>query len=855
MYQGDYGEFGVLSQFERAGVPLPERIVCGDRWQRYGKGRRAFYKINEWMGPDSGRSFYVGYFGYKGDQFRLVPVPVSDYVMSDAERKAWAAKQSELERIERERAARKAQLAANRARQQWDDASRQGLSAYLAKKGVEPEGCRYMDGDFAGWLIVPLLDYRHESAQLVGSQKISPDGQKRFNEGMRKDGAALRLGVAVNGAPIVLAEGYATALSIRQALNRQYPVFMCCDAGNLAHVAKAVRAKYPASPLLFCADDDYLTGEVGRIKAEAAAAAVGKAAVVLPQFATARRAEKQDESLPKLTDFNDLHLAEGLAAVAAQLDAAVSALLAAPAAPVVDGESEPETAVATSPEGDGDAAGALEYLKKHVAIIVGKPRVWDCLEQVEMSLTALSAQHGPTAVKAWKDFEGKRKLTQRDVDALRRKARETLSKGDDRYAGVRERYVFLDGSDSIFDRDLHEIISQAAMKLAVGELFTEWVNDPFRAVVRFKNVVFDPTQKVDPIEHINLFRGLPLRPADQPALVSPILNLLAHLTNADDDAFLWLLRWLAYPLQNPGAKMATAVLMHGDVHGTGKSMFFEACYKPIFGEYATTLGQHQLESQYTAWRSRKLFCLFEEVLAGNQKYSHTGVLKHMITGKTQNIEKKFIDSWEEANHMNAVFLSNALQPFHVEASDRRFLVIWPEEKLPEEQQRAVDAVLQNGGVAAFYHYLMQVDLGGFDPHTKPPMTAAKARLIDYGLSTWEVFWDLFRQGEDKPERIGPLGVPFTACLTSDLHELYHAWCERGHESKPMSRHKFSNVISTRVSKVIKHFRTGDSPGRQQTFFMAQRPPRDAVEQDWLGREVSRFREAARAAGWDTEKWR
>ena len=35
----------------------------------------------------------------------------------------------------------------------------------------------------------------------------------------------------------------------------------------------------------------------------------------------------------------------------------------------------------------------------------------------------------------------------------------------------------------------------------------------------------------------------------------------------------WLLQWMAYPLQNPGAKMGSAVVMHGP-QGTGKSLIF-----------------------------------------------------------------------------------------------------------------------------------------------------------------------------------------------------------------------------------------------------------------------------------------
>src|SRR5690625_2799769 len=108
----------------------------------------------------------------------------------------------------------------------------------------------------------------------------------------------------------------------------------------------------------------------------------------------------------------------------------------------------------------------------------------------------------------------------------------------------------------------------------------------------------------------------------------------------------------------------------------------------------------------------------------------------MITGKTQRIEKKFISGWEESNHMNAVFLSNEVQPFPIEPSDRRMLVLWPRRKLPAELQHDVTTEINNGGIPAFYGWLLSIDLAGFDPHTKPPMTPEKERIIDFGRPGW-----------------------------------------------------------------------------------------------------------------------
>ena len=510
-------------------------------------------------------------------------------------------------------------------------------------------------------------------------------------------------------------------------------------------------------------------------------------------------------------------------------------------------------------EGAGGVDKHFEYLLRNIALIAGKTRVFDKGRGIEMTVTALRMAYGKAAVGKWLECDAKQVIEGADLVKKKRQIDRENKEADLSFQGVLSRYVLLDGTDSIFDIKLHQTISQSALKLAIGEAFPEWVNHPERRVIPHKNMVFDPTNRVNNETHINLFRGLPLEP-EYNALHKclPILDLIAHLVNHDDAAFDWLCKWLAYPLQmrTTGGKMDTAVLMHGDEQGSGKSLFFELCYKPIFGDYAATLSQHQLDSQYTAWRSSKLFCLFEEVLSNNQKYAHTGTLKQMITGKTQQIERKFVDAWEEANYLNAVFLSNALQPFHLEAKDRRFLVIWPENTLPEKEQRRVEDALANGGVEAFYGWLMEYNIDGFTPHTKPPMTPAKQRLIDHGLATWEVFF--------RDWKVGDLGVPYGAVPTSYLFSVYSQWCEKGREGKPLSLHRFSTTIHAKMHKALEHYRFGSNDGksRQRMFFYPkegdetprEKKPDAMPKQDWFGLSAFKFKEAAGISSWNTEGW-
>ena len=221
--------------------------------------------------------------------------------------------------------------AAAEAATQWGAASEAGSSPYLVRKGVQPYGVRF---ESDGWLLVPLRD---TAGKLWNLQRIAADkptnggSDKLFLKGGRKSGLLHWLGPlaspgAVPGddaptpAVILICEGYATGASLHEATGR--PVAVAFDAGNLAHVSKALREQFPAALLVLAGDDDSETfakrgNNPGRDKATEAARAV-RGLAVFP------------EGLPDVgSDFNDLHLhiggAVGLDAVRRIVQGAIDA--------------------------------------------------------------------------------------------------------------------------------------------------------------------------------------------------------------------------------------------------------------------------------------------------------------------------------------------------------------------------------------------------------------------------------------------------------------------------------------------------------------------------------------------------
>ena len=309
----------VVHQMMQAGMPplAPHELRVGaQRIVRYGPKKRAWYTVHEIQArrsDGSPRSFFVGTYGLWG-RIESTPITVDHNDADTATRERIRAQAAALHAREEARRRRDAERAARNAVEIWREsrplARRVG---YLARKKVDPlPPVPRVDHDDV--IVVPMLRYDspRESA-LVGVQQIWSDGRKHFPYGTAKAGAACRLGPPpVPGQALLMCEGLATGLSIAHALREPRPVFVCFDAGNLLEVAQVLRAVFPAIPIGVCADDDFETpGNPGVRYALKAARKVGNASMVRPLFG------KRET---KLTDFNDLHLAEGIGEVRAQLE-------------------------------------------------------------------------------------------------------------------------------------------------------------------------------------------------------------------------------------------------------------------------------------------------------------------------------------------------------------------------------------------------------------------------------------------------------------------------------------------------------------------------------------------------------
>ena len=209
--------------------------------------------------------------------------------LSAPDRAAFLERQKEAKLKREQQESQEWETAANSAKSIWNIAIPAIEHPYLSRKQIQAHGTRIHNGN----LLVPL----YADNKLWSLQTIDAEGNKLYawydEAGElisgRKKGCFFPMATRdEDKSVILLAEGFSTSASIREATN--LPVICCLDSGNLRPVAEAFRLKYPESKFVLCSDNDRFGKDrkgrpynIGIIKAQEAAGIIG-AGCIWPEF-------------------------------------------------------------------------------------------------------------------------------------------------------------------------------------------------------------------------------------------------------------------------------------------------------------------------------------------------------------------------------------------------------------------------------------------------------------------------------------------------------------------------------------------------------------------------------------------
>ena len=778
----------VLGQLTSAGL-LVDSLEVGKlrRCKVQGESeKRGWYHLHE-MRMDNGNDLIVGSYGvWRGAVNNATKVEITKNELSAEQRDSLRKRLAEDKRLAD--AARKADAdrAAAKAGAAWKKCTEDGDCEYLHRKGVAGHGVRYSP---SGAMAIPMLDV---SGKVHGLQIIRGRAPRKTLV------AAATTQAAGQGAP-------------RKLLEKEFWPKGLVKKGHFHLLGMAV-----GSAVILVAEG-YATA-ASLFEATGLPVAVAFDAGNLAPAAAALHARYKTARLLICAD--DDAFSEGNPGVTC----ASAAAMEVGGAFVV-----PAFADQAARQASFDTKGTklTDFNDLHALEGLHVVRV-----QIETRLTALN----------WRTAAA-RAATPKGAGVVKRDPLRPIETVDE----LLERYALVYGQGgTVFDHQEHCLLPLSDMRdVCMGRfIHREWSDHPERQIARIENVGFDPAC-TDKDILCNLWAGWPTTPvAGSCEHLIDLLRYMCAKESKPEELFQWVLRWLAYPIQHPGAKMQTTIVVHGP-QGTGKNMFFEVIMG-IYGRYGRIIDQSAIEDKFNDWASRRLFLIADEVVARSDLYHVKNKLKAFITGEWIRINPKNMAAYDERNHVNMVFLSNEAMPTIVEQDDRRHAVIWTPEKLSADFYTGLKAEIDNGGGAALHHYLLHLDLGDFGPSSKPPMTDAKIELIDQSLDSPSRFVLAFEKGDIDgfPAKNAP--ALLTPCLSQDFYELYGEWCRR-QGLKALNQPKFMNAVDRKHQGKVERKRVGGTSNPVRVLHLpgGHDLPAAQNESEWLAYRIDIFKTAAK----------
>lgn len=320
-----------------------------------------------------------------------------------------------------------------------------------------------------------------------------------------------------------------------------------------------------------------------------------------------------------------------------------------------------------------------------------------------------------------------------------------------------ELYAFINNPKGIWDIsyscyvELQELRNQYAHKkfqqIKDGKIkqipaINFWLESEEKTIM--EKIVYEPGKQYT--DKINTWKGWGIQPSNS-GDIGPMLHLLSYLfehTNNDgnhttnEEKLQWFLNWLAYPLQNPGHKNHTAVLLYSHQQGVGKNLIGYVM-QDIYGDNFAQLGDDAFERPFNDYLMGKQFIIGNE-LTSKDKWNGMEKLKMLITEPQIEINRKFQPILNIKNCVNLLLLSNNPDPLVIKGMDRRFF-IWFIENPPLSDvfyQNIFIPWKNNGGSARFFQWLLDRDLTGYSPQSHAPVTSYKEELQEMHISSLEL---------------------------------------------------------------------------------------------------------------------
>lgn len=392
----------------------------------------------------------------------------------------------------------------------------------------------------------------------------------------------------------------------------------------------------------------------------------------------------------------------------------------------------------------------------------------------------------------------------------------------------------VEGLHALYANDL----VPAGAKGAMVPVSKHWITSPGRRT--YHSIVFDPSGSATE-SALNLYSGF----AVQPDLKGSCERIVAHVRDviaAGNEAhFRYVIGWLADLVQNPGRKPGVALVLRGG-KGVGKDTLAEIMGRIIGRKHvAHIIRADDLTGRFNAPFATALLVHVEEAFWSGD-VSKKGTLQALITARTQPIERKGVDRIEVDSFLRVLMTTNDEWAVPASEDERRYVVfdVAATHQRDPEWFGPLYQEIDGNGPAAFLHYLLSVDLAGFDVRDVPQTEALRDQKIASlrGVPRW--WFEVLEKGDagefrDFGDWSGPITVKKEAVRAS-----YDARERQGRfGSDPVNPSVFTKDLKRLLGDELneKRPRVDGTPGSRVFVFPSLAECRAKFER-WLGAPVS-----------------
>lgn len=294
-----------------------------------------------------------------------------------------------------------------------------------------------------------------------------------------------------------------------------------------------------------------------------------------------------------------------------------------------------------------------------------------------------------------------------------------------------------------------------------------WLKHPQRR--QYRSIVFEP-ERITKGDY-NLWQGWAVDaiPGDCQIYLDFVRTIVC---NGVDDHYNYLLKWMAWAVQNPAKAGQVAVVLQG-VRGAGKGTFVEI-FGHLFGSHFMQVAdeRHMTGNFNIHLRDCVLLYADEAFYAGNKK--HESVLKTLISEPRLAIEAKYSNVEMSRNCLHIIMASNDDWVVPAGPLERRFLML----KVSGEKRGDTEyfgelrkKMLEEGGCSALLHMLKNMDLSRFNIFDAPQTQALQQQQI-LSMSPTDSWW------HEKLTTGAILDKPWIGWVASSTMYLdYQLWCD------------------------------------------------------------------------------